>query len=95
MLAEKLITHARRSPGRRVERAAGSVSPPSNALGEKRSDRDFTAPLTVHAESARMKFVNGKRVTTANGEDSQLSAKFRNPFMHELRLTALQKVKRM
>ncbi|XP_017564123.1 lysophosphatidylcholine acyltransferase 1 [Pygocentrus nattereri] len=40
-----------------------------------------------------MKFVNGKRVTPANGEDSQLSAKFRNPFMHELRLTALQKVK--
>ncbi|XP_072530879.1 lysophosphatidylcholine acyltransferase 1 isoform X1 [Salminus brasiliensis] len=40
-----------------------------------------------------MRFAKRKRLTTVNGDDSQLSGQFRNPFMHELRFTPLQKVK--
>ncbi|KAI4890535.1 hypothetical protein NFI96_019232, partial [Prochilodus magdalenae] len=47
----------------------------------------------VHAATVSMKFANSRRLTTANGDDSRLSAHFRNPFTHELRFTALQKVK--
>ncbi|XP_066531459.1 lysophosphatidylcholine acyltransferase 1 isoform X2 [Hoplias malabaricus] len=40
-----------------------------------------------------MRLTNSKRLSSVNGEDSQLSAHFRNPFTHELRFTSLQKIK--
>ncbi|XP_076864589.1 lysophosphatidylcholine acyltransferase 1 [Brachyhypopomus gauderio] len=40
-----------------------------------------------------MKFTNRKRLSTVNGEDSHISTEMTNPFIHEVRLTPLQKLK--
>lgn len=40
-----------------------------------------------------MRFPNRKLRTAVDGEDSGVSAHFKNPFVHELRFTPLQKLK--
>ncbi len=54
---------------------------------------EFCFFLKIYVYSFSMRFPNRKLHTAVDGEDAGVSAHFRNPFVHELRFTPLQKLK--
>lgn len=53
----------------------------------------FIIFLKIHVYSFSMRIPNRKLHTAVDGGDSGVSAHFKNPFVHELRYTPLQKLK--